>query len=406
MKNFMVGVVAAMSIFSSSASLAQAEKFWWGIATSAYQTEDVADGFKTDWDLFYEAGKLKEPKGHGTYSYSMVERDIEALKKLGVTHYRFNIEWARVEPRPGEFDEMAIDHYLYIARRLIEEGIVPVLTFWHFTFPEWATDLKHPERHGWNHPLTIARWTPYIEKMMTRFGPLIKYYAPQNEVNATALGGYIIGLFPPGKRLKFDMYLSQMSSAAFCFKDAAQIIKRVRPDAVVMTIQNYVYWERSVFDVFGGLAARGEEYNLYYLDMVAPFTDWIGFNYYFRFKFTVFSDQRKIDPSGMALAIDRLWGRYHKPLIIMENGVADSDDSKRIPYIVDHVREVDRGIARGVPIKGYFYWSLIDNFEWPEGYKTKFGLFSVDEKTWQLVPKRSAEFYRAFIKKRVAEAKP
>ncbi|MEO8206139.1 MAG: family 1 glycosylhydrolase [Chthoniobacterales bacterium] len=143
------------------------EKFAWGISTASYQYEDPAvkpgdkDYFQTDWDISIAQGKAP-PKGNALYSWTHFDKDLEALKKIGVTHYRFSIEWARVEPQPGVYNEAAIRRYAEMARKLKAAGIEPVVCLWHFTFPSWLYDKKHPAG-----PTGFIRWLAPIGMRMS-----------------------------------------------------------------------------------------------------------------------------------------------------------------------------------------------------------------------------------------------
>ena len=170
----------------SSPQLSQ--KFAWGISTASYQYEDPAvkpgekDYFYSDWDILIEQRKAP-PKGNALYSWTHFDKDLEALKKIGVTHYRFSISWPRVEPKPGVYNEKAIRGYVEMARRLKAAGIEPVICLWHFTFPSWLYDKKNPGQSNWLHPLARTRWNAYVDRMVRATAPYTNYYAPQNEPN-------------------------------------------------------------------------------------------------------------------------------------------------------------------------------------------------------------------------------
>jgi beta-glucosidase len=377
--------------------------FVWGISTAPYQTEDVAEAtgaptfFETDWDLFFKAGKLPEPKGNGTYSYSEVDRDLAAIKSLGVTHYRFGIEWARIEPVPGVYNDKALEHYVELVKKTKAMGLTPVVCLWHFTFPSWTTDLSHAELNGWLHPKTQERWQPYVEHVVRALAPYVEYYAPQNEPNAQALAAYVVGSFPPGSKYKFDLFDKQISAAARAFNQASVVIKRLKPKATVITIQNIIYWEKAPWDIFDFFWRKAEAYNFAHLDLVRDHADWIGFNYYYKLRASPFPNQRLEYPEGLEEMIHVLGDRFKKPVLITENGVADSGDEVRSRYLRTHIEAVLRAAGKGADVRGYFFWSLIDNFEWAYGYKEKFGLFSMaDDRT--LKPKPSVEVYKKFVR--------
>lgn len=394
-------------------------QFIWGVSSSAYQTEDVALSprdrfyFKTDWDLFYDSGRLKHAKGDGTYSFTEYERDIQALKELGVSHYRFGVEWARVEPEPEMYSGDAIEQYVHIAKRLKQEGITPVVALWHFTFPSWLTNLDDASQHGWLHPDAKLRWPAYVEKVVEALAPYVEIFAPQNEPNTQASMGFLSNLWPPGTLLGNALYYRNMIAAAEAYRMAASIVRRLTSQAVILSIQNMVHWQKSAIDVFDIFYGWGEEFNFYHLDRVADVTDWIGFTYYMgeiASPVAVWQQKKKkqkaghsdlgwpIDPHGLRRLLAQVADRYRKPVIVMENGIADESDRKRPDYLREHLRSVQWALQQGLDLRGYFHWSLVDNYEWAYGYAPKFGLFSMDKHNHALKPKASRDVFESIIK--------
>lgn len=376
---------------------AEAPPFWWGVSTSPYQVEGppgdgvVARSFKTDWDLLREMGKLDAARDRRIDSFECFERDLAALKYLGVTHYRFGIEWARVEPAPGAFDDAAIERYVMMARRLREEGITPVVCLWHFSLPDWLCNMvQDPDAHGWFHPGAPAAWERYVARMAKALAPHVELFAPQNEPNIYALA-VSIGIFPPGKSLGKPYYEKLTEREAELFIRAAEIIRAERPGAKIISVQNIIHWDRDAFDFFGIWYDLALWHNYEHLDRVASTVDYIGFNYYQREVASPLAlwaqSMRKgehvsdlgwiIDPRGMEEEIVELARRYKKPMVIMENGIADAGDEKRQLYLLQHVQAIRRVREAGYDLRGYFHWSLMDNYEWTHGYSQKFGLFAV-----------------------------
>ncbi len=384
--------------------------FWWGVATSAYQVEDFGPGdvgeYQTDWDVHYQRGKLEHARGHGCWSYSQVERDLNALEALGVTHYRFSLEWARIEPAPGEYNEAALQHYVDLTKALRARGITPVLTIWHFTFPSWLYDAD-VDRHGWLHPMAAERWQAFLDYVVPRLTPHVQTFAPLNEPNAYALA-CLVNQFPPGGRLSYRRYLKTMDAEVARFIDAARVIRQYRPDARIISVQNIIDWQRAPLDLFDFWYRKGQEYNFYHLDQVADHCDWIGFNFYFAETASplalLMQQQRdgddvsdlgwKIAPGGFERRITELYQRYRKPLVITENGLADADDDQRARFLVEHITALQRAMAAGADVRGYFHWSLMDNYEWAHGYTMKFGLYEVDQATKALKPRASARVFK------------
>lgn len=406
----------------------------YGVSTAAYQNEDpaceplAANCFRTDWDLAFEAGKIPHAKGDAAYAFSETQRDIDALIWLGATHYRFGIEWARVEPRPGEFNQAAIDHYADFARRLREAGIEPVPCLWHWTFPDWLTDLDRPERHGWLHPDAATHWVEYVSRLAVALAPHCNLFAPMNEPNIQSLAGFVVGDFPPFAEWRFDLNDANRAATIDGFLVAVQILRTIHathaapaaPAARIISIDIRTAWHQSPLDPLGLFVNFLREGSYAHLDGVVHEVDIVGFTYYGRQQATVegaasrepgessgYSDLGiEIYPQGLTEALAEMFARYGKPMAIMENGIADDRDDRRPVYLATHLAAVQEAIEQGYPVFGYFFWSLCDNYEWMDGYRPKFGLFGFEPASRGLTPKASADLYRRLIEARGGEFVP
>jgi beta-glucosidase len=393
------------------------QKFAWGISTSSYQYEDPAvkpgdeDYFYSDWDVLIEQRKAP-PKGDALYSWTQFEKDLAALKKIGVTHYRFSISWPRVEPEPGVYNEKAIRGYVKMARRLKAAGIEPVVCLWHFTFPSWLYDKKSPGASNWLHPLARPRWNAYVDKMVRAIAPYATYYAPQNEPNGQITTAYIVGVWPPGMDLAFGHYWKAIDASTGMFRDAAQRIKAIKPTAKVMSVEALPWWERAPLDPGGAIFETMIHGNVDHLDRVYDVCDIVGINYYYSqapgplsllampyrrgHNFTMMG--WRINPDGLYKEIKRVGDRYGKPMMITENGIATPDDAKRVWYMHNHIAAIGRAIRDGYDVRGYFAWSLADNYEWHYGYKALFGLARMDPQTYDRIFKPSGKKFTTMIK--------
>ncbi len=394
-------------------------KFAWGISTSSYQYEnpDVTEGdpdyFTTDWDTLVAKGAAPV-KGNALYSWTEFDKDVAALKKIGVTHYRFSLSWARIEPRPGEFNEEAIAGYVAMARKLKQAGIEPVVCLWHFTFPGWLYDPKKPKQSNWLHPEVRERWLVYLDKVLPRLAPYTNYFAPQNEPNGQITTAYIAGQWPPAMTLAMGTYWKAIDASTGMFRDAAARIKKVKPSAKVVSVEALPWWERSPLDPGGLFYNTMIHGNIDHLDRVWDVCDILGINYYYSQKasptsFLAEAYRRghnytmmgwRINPDGLTKEIRRVGDRYGKPMMITENGIATEDDPKRVWYMQNHIAAVGRAIREGYDVRGYFSWSLADNYEWHYGYKALFGLARMDPKTYERVLKPSAFAFRKIIRSR------
>lgn len=397
------------------------EKFAWGISSASYQYEDPAvkpgqpDYFTTDWDIMVSEGGAPQ-KGNALYSWTHFDKDVAGLRKIGAKYYRFSIEWARVEPEPGKFNQKAIAGYVTMAKKLKAAGIEPVVCLWHFTFPSWLYDKKKPGKSNWLYPGVEDYWKQYVSVMVKALGPQVRFYAPQNEPNGQITTAYIGAMWPPRQTLNFGNYNKAIDISAKMFREAAVIIKQQDSDAIVMSVEALPWWKKAPLNLYGWFYNFMEHNNFDHLDRVYDVCDIIGFNYYYSqqaspismltigsrhgHKFSMMG--WNIDPQGLYNQIAAVGKRYGRPMMITENGLAShgqKDDWKRIDYIRDHVAAINKAKADGYDVRGYFYWSLADNYEWHYGYEATFGLAKMNPKTLDREMKPSGNFYRDLIRK-------
>lgn len=391
--------------------------FWWGISSSAFQTEDRGEKpgtpnyFQTDWDLFGEAGRVPKKGDDADFSWSNFEKDLEALKTIGVNHYRFSVEWARVEPQPGRYNEAAIRRYAEMAKRLKAAGIEPIVTLWHFTFPSWMVNPKDAGKSRWMHPLYRERWPLYVEKIVKAMGSTVRTYAPQNEANGDMALGYISATWPPGLFLDFGKHAQAMRESVWGFRKAAEIVRANRKDALILSVTALPYWIRTISDPTSAYYNLMQRLNFTHLDRIYDVCDLIGFNYYYTeyadFTALLALKARRgrnysllgwvIQPHSLYKQIQVLSKRYGKPIVVTENGVATSRDIKRVRYMFNHMLEVKEAIQDGYDVRGYFVWTLVDNYEWHHGYKAPFGMSRMDPVTKRRMLRPSALFYKGII---------
>lgn len=384
-----------------------ADRFAWGISTASYQYEDpdvkpgTSEFFSTDWDVLVQQGKAP-PRGNALFSWSHFEKDLEALARIRPTHYRFSIEWARVEPRPGEYNEEAIAGYVRMARKLREMGIEPVICLWHFTFPDWLYDDRKPGNSNWLHPLARERWRAYVRKVVAATAPYTRFYAPQNEPNGQITTAYLVAQWPPAMALAIGHYHRAIAESTAMFREAASVIKDIRPSAKVVSVEALPWWERAPLDPGGLIYNTMIHGNTDHLDRVYDVCDILGINYYYSqrpgpISLLAMPHRRGhnlsmmgwlIDPEGLTKEILRVAQRYGKPMMITENGIATTNDAKREWYIRNHLNAIGNAIRQGADVRGYFAWSLADNYEWHYGYDATFGLSRMNPatKTRELKP--------------------
>ena len=396
------------------------EKFWWGTSTASFQNEDRGMApddpmnFRTDWDVFAMEGKAPARGSQAVYSWSRFDLDLKALRQLGVTHFRFGVEWARIEPKPGVINEAALQRYVSMARQLRAAGIEPVVTLWHFTFPDWLYDGQNKGRSNFLHPAAAEAWRAHVTRVVRAMKSDVRIYVPQNEPNGALQLGWIAGHWPPGLLLRAFAYKQAMRASADMFRDAAGIIRRERPGALVMGIYSVPDWRRNfVEDPTAFIYNIVQRQNFDHLDMVADTMDIIGVNYYYaqdasllrflsRGHGEMSSDYTQLGweivPEGLYNVLTTVHRRYGKPVVISENGLGTKSEQKRIRYIREHIAQMRRAMADGVDVRGYFPLTLVDNYEWKEGWHGQFGLFSFDRETKARILEPTGKWFSAYIR--------
>jgi len=384
------------------------KNFLFGVSTSAYQIEG---DIKCDWSQWEKSPKrIKELKnknlkpkdficGKAANSYQKLDQDIECLKKLNCQAYRFSIEWARVEPKKGKIDQKAIKYYQELIKKLQKNNIEPFLTLWHWTNPIWIT-----EQGGWENKKTIKYFLKYVNKISKIF-PEIKFWITINEPMVWSSHSYFKGNWPPQKKNIFT-YFKVLNNLTQAHIKAYQILKKQDSKRQIGLSKHNVYFEpyknrlRNVF--LQKIADWWWEKRL--LNKIKNHQDFIGLNYYHhnRIKKNRFHQNANIKtndlgweiyPKGIYHELMDL-KKYNLPIYITENGLADEKDEKRKDFIKNHLKYINKALKKNVKVKGYFYWSLLDNFEWAYGFDPKFGLFKIDKKNnFQRIPRKSAFYY-------------
>jgi beta-glucosidase len=395
-------------------------KFWWGTSTSSYQNEDRGVSpdspfyFQTDWDKFAEEGHIPPRGDDATFSWSRFDKDVAALKELGVTHYRFGIEWARVEPQPGVYNEAAIRQYARMAQKLKANGIEPIVTLWHFTFPDWLYDGKNKARSNFLHPDVQERWHAFVDKMAGVLSPYVRTYVPQNEPNGDLYIGYFGGHWPPGLLLTPGALKKANRVAIAMYRDAAATVRKHRSDAIIMGIYSIPNWRRNhLQDPTAFVYNMMQRQNFDHLDAVADVTDIIGVNYYYSqdasaLRFIVrphgeitsnyTQNGWEIDAEGLYNVLKQVSDRYDKPIVVSENGIGTQSEQKKVRYFREHLAQVKRALADGVDVRGYFAWTLVDNYEWAEGFGANFGLSTMTDNGRRLLLEPSGRWFANHIR--------
>jgi len=382
------------------------EGFLWGTATASHQVEGGNDN---DWTAWEAAGGSKDLSGRACdhWDFATFRKDVALMRSLGLNSYRLSVEWSRVMPRPGEIDRGALSRYRLMLETLKAEGLATMVTLHHFTNPCWFVAQGGWDRGSPKPFLEFARATAEA------LGDRVDLWATFNEPIGYAILGWVVGIWPPGRKRDLFGAIRVARRMAATHNDAYDVLKEVSeaPVGVVHSMIRYEPFTSSPADRFLAWLANYAG-NQWFLRKTV--NDFIGMNYYMRERLHVPSilplRAKRADPEHPTS--DFGWEIYPKgihhlllslkpyrvPVYVTENGLADATDARRADFIREHLRWVHRAIEEGVEVKGYFHWSLIDNFEWAEGYSKKFGLVEVDHATQERRPRPSAEVYAAIAR--------
>lgn len=379
--------------------------FLWGAGTSAHQVEG---GNHNDWSQWEQTGHATDHAGQAADHWHKWREDYAWLSRLNFNAYRFSIEWSRVEPRPGEFNAEAIEHYREQLADLNERGITPLVTLHHFTNPTWLV--------SWDHKGAVKHFVRYVEHVVMALGEYVPYWCTINEPNVLVSLGWLEGKWPPGIRNPWRAWRA-IRHLIQAHRQAYQVIHEICQEQgwdkpAVSLAFNLQYFEPrpSPLDQLV-TAIVGYLTNSYALRQTRNWLDYIGVNYYFANRLSLVPprfaggldtlDGRELPhtdldwvvyPKGLYFVLASL-KKYNLPIIITENGLADAADQHRERFIIDHLRSVRDALADDVDVRGYLHWSLIDNFEWLDGFDGRFGLVAVNFDTQQRKIRPSAKVY-------------
>lgn len=405
-------------------------RFFLGAATAAHQVE--GGNIHSDcWALEQmENSSYKEPSLEAADHYNRYEEDICLMAKAGLNAYRFSIEWARIEPEKNQYDENEIRHYEKVLICCIENGITPIVTMHHFSSPKWLV-----EEGGWELKDTVTYFANYCRFVVGKLGHLMEYVCTINEANmglqiaAVARDMMMKMGITPQVGLKFELpeefQLKRAAEAAIFGLEKDQSVNTFLSlrskvgDRLIMRAHELardtmretcphlkIGVTLSLFDIQvqpGGEAMAEKEWQddfAHYLPYLQK-DDFIGVQNYTR---KLIGAQGSLPapegaevtdmgyefyPEGIGHVIRRVAQQLPLPILVTENGVATEDDSRRVEYIRRALEGVKQCITDGIEVMGYLHWSLLDNFEWQEGYAKRFGLIAVDRDTNERMPKPS-----------------
>lgn len=434
-------------------------KFLWGAATSSHQIE--GGNRYNDWWQWEQEGNIEggETSGAACDHWNLFREDLRLAQEMGLTSYRFSIEWSRLEPEEGQWCNEAFEWYEALVAECERRKLLPMATLHHFTVPQWFA-----RRGGFTWEQSPGRFAGYVKKVITRFGARIPLWCTLNEPNTLVIGQYLGSYMPPATHdpklaslatrnllrahvQAYDTIHGKMPARIGPWKDMPLAVgiahnmidfvplRRYHPLEVLFTrVFRRFYnqtWPDAVtgkkqhFGVLGLLPYAAQVQQARGRNTV----DFFGINYYTRVyvsfrprntgaasvdtgfpasstlpigvTFSRPSDITSdlgwvINPRGLGRMI-RFLKRYRLPLYITENGIADASDAQRPAYLISHLKAVADEVVRGADVRGYYHWSLLDNFEWVKGFAPRFGLLEVDYGSMGRQERSSARLYRGII---------
>jgi len=379
------------------------EGFLWGTATAAHQVE--GGNWNNDWWAWEHTPgtPCEEPSGDACDHWFRYHEDLDVLRELNFGAYRFSLEWSRIEPEEGEFSNAALDHYARVIAACRDRELLPVVTFHHFTTPRWAA-----ADGGWANPAIVDRFTRFMEVAGTRLGDEIGLACTINEPNIVTLMGYVMGVFPPGGTHDLNGYQRATDSFIAAHRRAVDVLRAAPGEFPVGITLAMADWAAEP-----GFEHRIEEFRAAHEDVYLHATsgdDFVGVQAYSRTRVgetgvlgpepgvKVLPMGYEYWPNAAAAAVRHAHAVTGLPIYITENGIGTDTDGERVRYVRDSLLAVAQTIADGVDVRGFFHWSLLDNFEWAFGYRMRFGIVGVDRATQERTVKPSGRWLAEVIR--------
>jgi beta-glucosidase len=417
------------------------KSFLWGSATAAHQVEgNCINNNWTKWEKTpsrhgYTFLHKKQPAGLACDHWNLYEKDIQLMKELGLNAYRFSVEWSKIEPVENQFDHSAIEHYSLMIDKLLENKITPMITLHHFTHPIWFEKLDAFEKEE-----NIKYFLRFAKLIYKEYQDRVQYFCVINEPAVYTVQGYFTGIFPPEKQnlylaakvlknlikahVRVYQELKGLPEGNSCKIGFVKNLTQIKPWRNYHPVEKIFAWFSNHF--YNDLILQCLKTDtfkcripiLHFLNErihgASNSFDFIGLNYYSHnfLKFHLVKrphfipeyplNEPKTDmpftmyPQGFYDALKEI-STLGKPIIVTENGIADVKDTLRAKWIKEYLSQLRRALNDGMDIRGYFYWSLMDNYEWAEGYHMKFGLYEVDFATQERKLREGAKMYRKII---------
>lgn len=389
--------------------------FLWGTATSSHQVE--GNNRNNQWWVWEQQGRCwnGDVSGDACGWWQNAEQDLDRAQALGTNAHRMSVEWSRIEPVEGRWDVSAIRRYREILQGIKDRGMTPMVTLHHFTNPLWL------EAQGaWLSPATPQKFGRFVERVVGELGDLCELWCTINEPTVYAALSYVLGHWPPG-RTDVRASLRVFGNMVRGHQVAARVIHGLHPAHRVGIVHHKRVLDPATPAKRDVLITAMYDwiYNGRLFQVTRTHSDFFGMNYYsrdhvafdpraprqmFGRRFTPdhFAQSDKgflgvsfgeIYPDGLYRALRRVYRHLKLPIYITETGLPDSDDDQRPQFILSHLAAVHKAIHQGVDVRGVFLWSLVDNFEWAEGWGMRFGLYAMDEQTGERRLRPSGALY-------------
>ncbi len=404
--------------------------FLWGAATAAHQVEGNTHNQWSVWEL--ENAKTKSVQAEYHYHdypswerikedaktpsnyvsgrladhYNRYREDFDFLEKMHMNAFRFSIEWSRIEPTEGAWSAEAIDHYKEYIAELKHRGIEPVITLLHFTLPVWFA-----EKGGFEYARNNRYFVRFAQHVMAELGKGIRYVVTINEPEVYSYASYGIHEWPPAQASRWKTWRTVRNQLA-AHKHAYRAIKAINPRFKVGIAKNSVFFYAGDTAWLSRVSAGFMQWlqDDYHLRTIRRHSDFLGLNYYMSqrvFGYRTHNPENvphsdlnwTVSPGDIEFVLQRWHDKYHKPILITENGIADGTDEMRQEWIKATIVALQHALDDGIEVVGYLHWSLMDNFEWAYGKWPRFGLVAIDYETGQRTLRHSAAWFGRVIKK-------
>lgn len=408
--------------------------FLWGTATAAHQVEGGnTNNNWSDWENL--PGKIKEGQKAGLacdWWGGRWKEDLRRARESDQNAHRLSVEWSRIQPTPDRWDHEALDKYVEMVRWLVKHEMTPMVTLHHFSDPLWLV-----AQGGWENPDTALLFARFTRKVVEALKDYVSLWITVNEPNVYVMSGWLAGVFPPGKN-SLPLAAKVLENLVRGHAAAYKVIHELQPSAQVGVAVNYRSlkpahaWnpldklpaniQNQIFNnAFHGALVDGK-LNLVLKKVAIPESagtqDFIGLNYYSRDLVTFdltqpgtmfgrleYPKEAQLSATGFIANVpEGMWDglrwahHFNLPIIVTENGVEDDTDALRPRYTIEHIHQVWRAANYNWRVKGYFHWSLVDNFEWERGWTQRFGLWGLDVDTQERIRRPSVDVYEAICK--------